>query len=65
MLTPETLKKAKEEAERFLERLTAYQSKVQNDSWAQYGCAESGALKRSSMDLTRALAELRRGRLID
>lgn len=60
MLTPETLENAKIEATRFLERLGAYQARAKNDSMASYGCPESAALKRASMDLTRALADLRR-----
>jgi hypothetical protein len=48
------------EAERFLDKADACKKRLEDDSWAIYGSKESGAMKRASMDLTRALAELRK-----
>lgn len=60
-MMPKKIAVAKSEAKRFLEKLRIYEE-------ATYGCddpaymhpKESGALRRSSMDLTRALAEMRK-----
>lgn len=46
------------EAKRFLERVRAYHENPPEYEFS--GSKEGGALKRASMDLTRALAELRR-----
>lgn len=51
------LKVAVEEAERFLQRVKALPEPYTDVS---YFPKEQGAIKRSSMDLTRALADLRR-----
>ena len=59
-MTKKTLKIAKREAKRFLERVLTFEDRIAEDKFVLYGCAESGAVKRSSMDLTRALAELRK-----
>jgi len=57
----ETLKEAKKEAKRFLDCVRKMELKLEDDS---YACStptiEGGALKRCSMDLTRALAQLRK-----
>lgn len=45
---------AEEEAERFLDRVQAYKKADKNSN------KESAAMKRASMDLTRALADVRR-----
>lgn len=53
---------ARKEAERFLKKLSEYEEtptfKEQTYEWAR--CKERAAVKRSSMDLTRALSDLRR-----
>ena len=54
------LHKAIDEAKRFLTKAEETYNKMILDSSAQYGCKETAAVKRSSMDLTRALAELRK-----
>jgi hypothetical protein len=54
------MEKAKREAYRFLEAVTKMEGKVDADKHAWYGCSESGQLKRSSMDLSRALIDLRK-----
>ena len=62
----DTTQTAKNEAERFLIRVSAWE-KVQgrwggpnNDRYPNNAPKESGAVKRASMDLTRALADIRR-----
>lgn len=51
----DALKDAKEEAKRFLKRVTEFEAQGSNTY-----TKESGAVKRSSLDLTRALAKLRK-----
>ena len=64
-MQPETIAAAIEEAERFIRRAKAYQ-RAEDRSLPGYNPGtnprESGALRRASMDLTRALADLRQGR---
>jgi len=48
------------EAERFIEKAEAYRGRLKIDAWATDGCKESAAMKRASMDLTRALVEVRK-----
>lgn len=54
----ETLKTAMAECARFLTR--ARELDKQKCTGNFYGCKESGAVRRASMDLTRALANLRK-----
>jgi hypothetical protein len=54
----EKIANAKREAKRFLERVHAYEANPPQYEFV--GSKEGGALKRASMDLTRALADLRR-----
>jgi ribosomal protein S21 len=56
----ETLKRAVEEAKRFIEKA----SKAEYYKWPQVKCyrKETSAIKRASMDLTRTLADLRQNR---
>lgn len=54
-----TLEKAKGEAKRFLVAVAEMEIKLEDDDYAFHGCPESSALKRASMDLTRALSKLR------
>lgn len=49
-----------DETERFIKKAEAYTRRLEDDSWSVYGCKESAAMKRTSMDLTRALTELRK-----
>ena len=62
-MRPDALDEAIAEARRFLERASAVKQ-----AWRAHGDLstqnpkETGALRRSSMDLTRALADLRRSR---
>ncbi|PZU95506.1 MAG: hypothetical protein DI527_00425 [Chelatococcus sp.] len=58
-MTDETLKVAIAEARRFIRLATAARQRLQEDGHGN-GSKESGACRRSSMDLTRALADVRR-----
>jgi len=51
-----------EEAKRFLKRAHTLKKKAGEDRYTFFGCKETGAVKRSSMDLSRSLADLRRSR---
>ncbi len=52
---------AKAEAKRFLSAVKALEERrALNDIYDFQGCRESGACRRASLDLTRALADLRR-----
>jgi hypothetical protein len=58
------IKTAKAEAKRFLNRVREYEVKTSTvtsyDDASMYAPAQSGALRRASLDLTRALAAMRR-----
>ena len=65
-MTPAKIKQARAIAKAFIIRADAYQ-KAQAELEAKYHVAantprEAGALKRASMELTRALATMRNGR---
>ena len=50
------------EARKFLKKAFAWKKRLCNDNLAYLsGTKEGGAAKRASMDLTRSLAELRKG----
>jgi hypothetical protein len=55
-----TINKAVNEAKRFLEAAKLVQAALVEGNGYVVGTKESGALKRSSLDLTRALADMRR-----
>lgn len=58
-----TVKAAKLHAQRFLSRVKDLESKMETEAEPGvlfYGSKETAALRRSSLDLTRALANLRR-----
>lgn len=55
-----TMNRAKAEAKRFLDRVAEMEIQLKDRNLPWYGCPESGALRRASLDLTRALANLRR-----
>lgn len=63
----QTLKTVMEEVERFTEKVWEYEAAVRKNTDYK-GCAywdnsrERASVKRASMDLTRALADLRQGR---
>ncbi|MBU0847353.1 hypothetical protein KKH23_09245 [Patescibacteria group bacterium] len=49
-----------QEAERFIRKAEAWRDRLLTDYDSQYGCKESASAKRSSMDLSRVLTELRK-----
>ena len=74
-MTPESLRTAIAEAERFLKKARDAQKRfdrewvieskrlaLTNKESFTVSCKENGAVKRASLDLTRALADLRRAR---
>lgn len=59
----ESLRTARLEAQRFIEKADQLEALMQsqiNDTYSSLNPKESGAVKRASMDLTRALAEMRK-----
>jgi hypothetical protein len=61
-MTDDKLKAAQAEAERFIAAARTLRARRKKDEWLSdwQGCRESGACRRASLDLTRALAGLRR-----
>jgi len=64
-MTKKTLRLARQEARRFVEKVKVLEARMEDDHseseqllWI--GSKESGAVRRSSMDLTRALSDLRK-----
>ncbi len=60
-MTKEKLFEAMTEARRFLKKGEEALKRFKEDKYAEFGTKETGAVRRASMDLTRSLAELRRG----
>jgi len=56
----ENVDRAAEEAGRFLTLVGQLRVKVEQDKYCMWGCKETAAVKRASLDLTRALADMRR-----
>ena len=54
------IKAAMAEADQFIDRAHLLFDRLNEDTWARYQCKESAALRRKSMDLTRALTEYRK-----
>ena len=61
-MNTKTINAARAEAKRFLRALDEMQhaAQIEGNSYVTYGSKHSGAVRRASMDLTRALADLRR-----
>ena len=59
-ITKEKLDDVMLECSRLLDRAREAKARLEKDKWAYWGCKETGAVRRASMDLTRALAELRK-----
>ena len=64
-MTAENIAETKLEAQRFLRRVddwenSHYTYETVSGPYSSYGVKESGALRRSSMDLTRSLARMRK-----
>lgn len=59
-MTQFDVEKAMEAVKLFEQRVKAYAERCRRESTDAYGCAESAALRRASMELTKALARMRR-----
>lgn len=67
-MNDETIRRAVAESKRFLEAVDALSARRTKEAkkdkttmlYVWQGCRESGAVRRASMDLSRALADLRR-----
>lgn len=64
-MSPENIKRAEDEAKRFLATVKAWRAattieKHHGYEFASYAPRESGAMRRASLDLTRALASMRK-----
>jgi hypothetical protein len=58
----ETMTEAVKLAALFVRKCKTVQDRLKNDTMTMYGCKETGAVRRASMDLTRILADLRAGK---
>lgn len=60
------IKRAKEEAQKFIDKCdNVLEERVNENDWYVNGSKQTGALRRSSMDLTRSLAILRANKVVD
>ena len=59
-MTDEKILNAIREAERFIRKAKSARGAFADNKYAWNGTKETGACRRASMDLTRALAEMRR-----
>lgn len=59
MITVSKMDEAIKESKRFIAISMAAKGRFQNDPLAKYGCKETGAVRRASMDLSQALVRLR------
>lgn len=59
-MTLENIIEVENELKRFKQRLESAKKRFKEDKYANFGCKESGALKRSAMDLKNELTKLTR-----
>lgn len=59
MITVSKMDEAIKESRRFIATSLAAKERFKNDLFAKYGCKETGAVRRASMDLSQALVRLR------
>lgn len=59
-ITITKIDKAIKEANRFILKAKQAKKRLYDDRLACFGCKETGALRRASMDLTRILVDIRR-----
>lgn len=59
-MTPDKIKEAISEAERFIDRAEKALKDFEEKRYAWNGTPATGSCKRASMDLTRALADMRK-----
>lgn len=55
-----TITEIEKELTRFKLRLDATKKRLKEDSYAQFGCKETGALKRAALDLKNELTKITR-----
>ncbi len=55
-----TILEAEAEAKEFIKRCKAVKEVAQSSVYCFFGCPETGALRRQSLELTRSLAKLRK-----
>ena len=56
----DSVREAKDTAVRFLKTVDTLEAKLETDDYAAWGTRESGAVRRSSLDLSRSLSAMRR-----
>jgi len=59
-ITITKIDKTIKEVKRFISVAKKAKKRLEDDKDASFGCKETGAVRRASMDLSRILAELRR-----
>lgn len=59
-ITITKINKTLREVNRFISAAKEAKKRLEDDKYAHFGCKETGAVRRASMDLTRILVELRR-----
>ena len=65
MINHTTIRETRETVQRLLHTLAEYERRMEEEEARHnvlYGSREGGALRRASMDVTRALADLRKSR---
>ena len=58
-VTIEKIDRAITEANRFIRLAQKTKKRLKDDKYASFGCKETGAVRRASMDLSRILVEIR------
>jgi hypothetical protein len=59
MITISKIDTVIKESKRFIATAMAAKERLKNDTYAKYGCKETGAVRRASMDLSRILVSMR------
>lgn len=57
-LSVELLNEVEIETKRFLKKLSQAKKRIKDDKWALHGCKETGAIKRSAIDLKNELTRI-------
>jgi len=63
MITISKIDAVIKESKRFIAIAMAAKERLKNDNFAKYGCKETGAVRRASMDLSRILVSMRESKL--
>ena len=59
-VTVEKLDKAIMEAKRFIAKAMTAKKRLKDNKYASFGCKDTGAVRRASMDLTNVLVDIRK-----